>query len=210
MVLYVTEWTYQTVRSLLKLKLAGQIQNLNLAWAGNDLDYPSWAPHRLGRKWGLKAELWLGRKRAFQAWPSWTHLDPFRPNCRILTQINQVWNSLYYFDPPWQGLLMCNNLFYNDYSWQGVASLPKLDLAWAEESKPEWLGLVTNSNSEPGSVKNKLYIWANLNSGSEGSGISELGSARAQIYIRFWVGLGLETCCWVDTPWDISKFGVVL
>ena len=79
---------------------------------------------------------------------------------------------------------------------QGLGSLLKLKPAGPKKSKMDWLGLVTNSKSNPGLawaqkqvgnpsgawlwLKSKLDIRAELGSGSEVSWISKLGAARAQ------------------------------
>ena len=77
----------------------------------------------------------------------------------------------------------------------------KLAKAWASSSQKvrAWLArLGSETDSKPSlaqlGLESRLDFRAKLGSGSEGSGISELGSARARTYIKFRAGLelGLE------------------
>ena len=95
-------------------------------------------------------------------------------------------------------LYIIQNTFYYcniepAYLCQSVGSSIKLELAGAKKSELGWLGSQTNSLSQPGSAqaRKQLNIQAELGSGSEGSGISELGSARARTKTRFEHG-----SCW--------------
>ena len=78
--------------------------------------------------------------------------------------------------------------------WQSVKSLLNLEPAQAKKSELGWLGLETNSKSEPGSaqLKSRMDFRAKLVSSLEGSGISKLGSSRARTYIKFQAGLELS------------------
>ena len=83
-------------------------------------------------------------KHTFQAWPSWTLLDPFRQNCLILTEVEKVWK---YF-PTLTHFSKFLSFLLKKYQSQSVASWLKLELARAKESRLGWLGSLTKSNSE--------------------------------------------------------------
>ena len=74
----------------------------------------------------------------------------------------------------------------------------KLEPARAKKSELGWLGSARKPIQNPSQARlgleSRLDFRAKLGLGSEGSGISELGSARARTYIKFRAGLelGLE------------------
>ena len=158
-----------------------QGQNPSLAWLGLKIILNFWAQLSSGSE-ELRFTNWarLGLRGS-----EYFELDPIR---FILIKLDLTVKLLLKFIKSLLFSVLLQPVFaklWSIYLWQSVKSSQKLEPAWAKKSRIGWLGSARKPIENPSQarlgLKSRLDLQAKLGSGLEGSGISELDSARARI-----------------------------